>query len=313
MKPFNKTDAIQILKRYRGADKLFRIDERGVWPTDEKEEDEAEVEDGNWAAPESDQTETEESKFMYWRPASVFAHDPDAPKVSDTPMLPFPFTVGELAAFMVGGVGAAVAGHYGDWVDGPDPDRLNEIPQHENFARLAVKNAYAARREAERIVEGYPTELEAKADRAREAWNKERTAALDAEMETTADDARKAVEKWQSAIVRHLLQPAPVVVATVQTPATPAPVVVVINTPVIPRSQRPNLLTPLIEKAQRGETDPFNAAVIWPKLCEMAESKTRPLIGVTPEGLQWVDGNDDVKFLSKEALGDRLGRLKRAR
>ena len=52
--------------------------------------------------------------------------------------------------------------------------------------------------------------------------------------------------------------------------AKPAPVVDASDGHAIPKSQRPDLLTPLIEKAQRGETDPFNAAVIWPKLCDMA-------------------------------------------
>lgn len=82
--------------------------------------------------------------------------------------------------------------------------------------------------------------------------------------------------------------------------------------PALPK-KRTNLLTPLIEKAQRGEPDPFNAAVIWPKLCEMVESKTRPFIGRTESGLQWIDGNDAPQFLSKNALGDRLRRMKKPR
>lgn len=256
MKPFNKTDAIQVLKRYRGADRLFRIDEHGVWPADEKKKkkDDAEVEeDGNWAAPESDQTETEESKFMHWRPASVFAHDPNPPNLSHTPMLPFPFTAGELAAFMVGGMGAAVAGHYGDWADGPDPDRLDDIPQHENFARLAVKEAYAARREAERIVGPQPLALYVAAEHARKAYNGEANiregvsnsipgtddssdrraravasiAKQDAEMESTAIAWKQGYEEWLNLMVRELLKPAPAQTA-------PAPVVTASDAPAKP-------------------------------------------------------------------------------
>lgn len=94
--------------------------------------------------------------------------------------------------------------------------------------------------------------------------------------------------------------------------ATTAPVVAASNTPAIPKSKRPDLLTPLIEAALRGEIDPFNAAVVWPKLCSMAESKTRPLIGVSADGIKWTDGNDTVQFLTKRALSDRLRRMKTA-
>jgi hypothetical protein len=83
--------------------------------------------------------------------------------------------------------------------------------------------------------------------------------------------------------------------------------------PAIAKNKRPDLLTPLIEKAQRDETDPFNVAVIWPKLCDMAERKTRPLIDVSAEGIKWTDGNDTVQFLTKKALSDRLRRMKTAR
>lgn len=94
--------------------------------------------------------------------------------------------------------------------------------------------------------------------------------------------------------------------------ATPAPVVADGDAPAIPKNQRPDLLTPLIEKAQRGETDVFSAAVIWPKLCDMAKCKTTPFIGKTESGLQWIDANDSPQFLTKDALGDRLRRQKKA-
>lgn len=94
--------------------------------------------------------------------------------------------------------------------------------------------------------------------------------------------------------------------------ATPAPVVAASDAPAIPKNQRPDLLTPPIEKAQRGESDPFNAAVIWPKLCDMAEQKLTPFIGKTGDGLQWIDASDDPQFLSKKALSDRLRRAKKA-
>ena len=78
----------------------------------------------------------------------------------------------------------------------------------------------------------------------------------------------------------------------------------------IPKNERPDLLVPLIEKAQRDATDPYSAAEIWPKLCSMAESKTRPLEHFSAAGIKWMDANDDERYLTKEALGDRLRRLK---
>ncbi len=95
--------------------------------------------------------------------------------------------------------------------------------------------------------------------------------------------------------------------------ATPAPVVAASDAPAIPKNQRPDLLAPLIEKAQRGESDPFNAAVIWLKLCDMAEQKLKPFIGKTGDGLQWIDAFDDPQFMSKKALSDRLRRAKKPR
>ena len=92
-----------------------------------------------------------------------------------------------------------------------------------------------------------------------------------------------------------------------------APVEEASDSPAIPKNKRPDLLTPLIQKAQRDEPDPFSAAVIWPKLCDMAELKTKPFIGKTESGLKWIDANDGFKYLTKEALADRLRRAKRAR
>ena len=107
---------------------------------------------------------------------------------------------------------------------------------------------------------------------------------------------------------------AEVVLEPQATTASPAPAVVTASdAPAKLKNQRPDLLTPLIQKAQRDEPDPFSAAVIWPKLCDMAELKTNPFVGKTESGLKWTDANDSFKFLTKEALADRLRRAKRAR
>jgi hypothetical protein len=126
-------------------------------------------------------------------------------------------------------------------------------------------------------------------------------------------DSQKAAMTAMQAKIDFLTQPpAPVPAQSIATPE-PVQAVAVSVGPAIPKNKRPDLLTPLIERAQRGEADPFNAAVIWPKLRDMAERKTTPLIGVAPEGIKWTDGNDSVQFLTKKALSDRLRRLKKSR
>ena len=142
---------------------------------------------------------------------------------------------------------------------------------------------------------------------------KEPAPALTPEQNASAwEQTRLAVRKYSAHIPER---EAAVLLEAVQAPetATPAPGGAASNAPAIPKNQRPNLLTPLIEKAQRGETDLFSAAVIWPKLCDMAERKTTPFIGKTESGLQWIDANDSPQFLTKNALGDRLRRQKNPR
>lgn len=114
---------------------------------------------GIYPAVAFDQSLKEETDFLAWRPAEVFADEVDPPDVPLTPSLPFPFTEGELAAFMLGGVGAFVAERYGHWADGPDADVLEELPRQEVRARAALKAAYAAYRKAEEKIGPYSDDL----------------------------------------------------------------------------------------------------------------------------------------------------------
>lgn len=75
--------------------------------------------------------------------------------------------------------------------------------------------------------------------------------------------------------------------------------------------KRRDLLTPAIESAQKECSDPYDAPAVYTVLCRMAGEKIRPLIGVTPEGVKWTDGNDDLQFLSIKSLRDRLSRQKK--
>lgn len=78
------------------------------------------------------------------------------------------------------------------------------------------------------------------------------------------------------------------------------------------RGKRRDLLAPAIEDAQRSCTDIFDAPAVWAKLRLMAEQGRRPFIGVSEDGLKWVNSDDDTQFLSLNNLRDRLKRQKRA-
>lgn len=72
--------------------------------------------------------------------------------------------------------------------------------------------------------------------------------------------------------------------------------------------QRRDLLTPSIEKIQRELSDPFDKHEVWSKLSALAKSKVAPMIGVTQEGIQWMNAKDEVQYFSFKALGERLKR-----
>ena len=74
------------------------------------------------------------------------------------------------------------------------------------------------------------------------------------------------------------------------------------------RHMRRDVLTPVIEKAQRLCEDAFDAPTVWVKLRQMADEKISPLLGVADEGLQWIDSEDHVQYLSLANLRDRLRR-----
>lgn len=228
-KPFKRSVAESLLNP-TGTNKHWLIDDRGIWP---KAEWNPAIGTGNRI----------DFEFDSWRPAVIFANDPLPQEPGDLPALPFPFDPKDLAAFMLYGFGALVASHYGDWENGPNPERIADLYPLD-FSKRAVKEAFEAKRNAEKIVGPYPLELDAKADRARKAYNtandqaNERegvsnlkpgtdeskisavasTAELDFEMEATAEAARAAHWAWLTAMVLQLLRPAPIA-----EPARPEP------------------------------------------------------------------------------------------
>lgn len=138
-KPYGKEHALSILKP---------IDGSGRWTTDER---------GVWPALEFDLAKNfgllPEYRLLSWKPVLVFKDDCPPPDCKNTPALPFPFDGRDLAAFMVEGVGAFVSDFYGDWVDGPDWEAVQEIDPGDNYARQALREAYDAYREAAKQME----------------------------------------------------------------------------------------------------------------------------------------------------------------
>ncbi len=204
----------------------------GVWPTVEFDP--------------NDPYQSAESEFFQWRPVQVFADDPDPPDVSQTPLLPFPFTERHLAAFMLEGVGGLVADHYGEWSDGPAPERLEQVPKSKNRARAAVRAAYSAFREAstkvgprgglaeiaeelcrrysnersaalvrERVPDAYPQSSDSRERQAemKDEYQRRKMLALaplkelEEEMQRAQAEAKAADEAWLKAMVIELLGP----------------------------------------------------------------------------------------------------------
>jgi hypothetical protein len=255
-KPYGLVHAKSLLAPC-GASEQWDIDERGVFPKPQPE-------------PREDKTQTlvnnlaDFHPLLAWRPAVVFKDDTPAPDLINTPSLPLPFDARDLAAFMLYGVGCLAANFYGAWEDGPDKSAIDQINPLDTFARQAVIEAFAAYREAQKIVGPYPLELDEKAEHARKAWSvanheanqregvfdsklepadskarreraKTSIAALDLEMEATAKADKAAKEKWLEAMVRQLLQS-----TLAKANLTPVPTVVASDGPSNRRNRKPS-------------------------------------------------------------------------
>lgn len=78
-----------------------------------------------------------------------------------------------------------------------------------------------------------------------------------------------------------------------------------------PNKARRNLLSPVIEAAQREAENSLDAPAVWASLTQMAMAGKRPLLGITEEGIKWLDANDESQFFTLKNLRDRLHRSKR--
>lgn len=223
-----RTYGLEVAKAIVGkyCDDWVEINEKGVWP------------------------KYDDLDILQWIPVCEL-DGPDSPDPFTTPGLPIPFNVNELAAFMINGPGALVSSAYGNWQYGPDDEMLQSMGILATKAKEALRGAYAAYREAERIVgpldmntQNLADSLRAKLDTENNKANKRvklyEKGISDLEYSTRRAKAREFIREiseksaeaslladkenkaWVNAMVRQLLQHQ---MAPTTDAATPAPVV----------------------------------------------------------------------------------------
>lgn len=93
---------------------------------------------------------------------------------------------------------------------------------------------------------------------------------------------------------------------------TAAPAPVVASAYSTPEKERRDVLTPAIETAQKECQDPFDAPAVWVVLVRMAGAGgVAPLLGVSDDGIKWLNSNDEPRFLTLKNLRERLKRKKK--
>lgn len=182
--------------------------------------------------------ENDPALVLSWTPACEMEGWPDSPEASTYPALPYPFTAKELAAFLLSGAGSMVAEYYGDFSDGPDEVRLQALGAKAGHARDALRQAYTEIRRAIAEVGEVDQQLQQKAHALRHQFNdanleanrreglwepgisederrvrRERASQsveeLKMEMDSVGRDADSALKRWNAAMVKALLYPAP--------------------------------------------------------------------------------------------------------
>lgn len=323
VKPYDREHAMALLEPSGYTDE-WTIDDRGVWPHEHHKLLHASGMDSHY-------------QLAWWKPASVFADAPDAPDLSKTPALPFPFDGRDLAAFMLTGYGCLVAEFYGDWESGPGAHKLSRIDPDNNFAKRAVIEAFDAYRNAvgrvgrldlelyrrscesceaycaarSEAIERHDTQAVAHPkpddsdDRRREmeAEYTRRMALINAELEAQDAEMSQLQAEWEAAYQTWLTAMVVCLLGPKLQAATEAPA------PASDKARR-DLLAPAIEAAQKLCENQFDAPAVWAALAQMAQDGKRPLLGLTEDGIKWNDANDNPQFLRLRNLRDRLRRSK---
>lgn len=275
-------------------------------------------------------------EVLDWMPA-VDADAPGSPNPLVAPLLSFPFTAAQLAAFLLDGWGWFIYEALGSWETGPDEDLLRSTGVRGTKVREAVHAAYRAGREAQKAVgplgealQSRVVELGAVIDttnndanrlegvseagitheeyEARRARAREATADMEQLHEGLNEQAADEAQEWRKAMVRHLLglgPPAHLADQQHRAGSEKAPGVLAHTQ----RKPRRDLLTPVIERARAQCTDELDVAEIWPHLQRLAEAKVPPFLGVTEDGLQYRDG-DNICYFTRLSLYKRIARMR---
>lgn len=133
------------------------------------------------------------------------------------------------------------------------------------------------------------------------------------DFETVPDDCRVAgydvhalADEYTAPEVRQAEpQPAP--------DSAPSAPLMTAGTVKVQAKARRDLLTPAIEAAQRACEDIFDTPAIWGVMSEMARAQKYRLLGVSEDGIKWLDANDEIQFFKLKDLRDRLRRMKQKR
>ncbi len=161
-----------------------------------------------------------------WQP-SIELDGPDTPDPLETPNLPIPFNVNQLAAFMLGGAGEGLLVTYGGWDSGPDEHVLLLLDGAAIKVKEALFGAYAAYRVAESVVGKFDKALDARVQqldgeyqqkeqeaKRRTGKDKARPARAIASVITARGELKAArlkagaeFAKWRKKMVMQLLQP----------------------------------------------------------------------------------------------------------
>ena len=73
-------------------------------------------------------------------------------------------------------------------------------------------------------------------------------------------------------------------------------------------NRQQDALWPLIDKARDGSPDPNNVSAVFAILVDMArgDKPPPPILGVTEDGIQYLNQKDELKYLNKAALNKRI-------
>lgn len=161
--------------------------------------------DGIW--PKGIESNCEEITALEWKPCCELDRQ-DAPDPLATPSLPTPFTSRQLAAFFVHGQGWYVRDSFGAWEDGPDSMALDMMGILASKAKEAVKGAFAAYREAERVVGTFDNALAVQAQALeREYCDSISTTTTEqwASLREAQKQANESESVWRKKMVNQLL------------------------------------------------------------------------------------------------------------